>query len=88
MGIDTCIYVEIDDYDYVEYHTMQRWFSQHYHRGHWPSIRKVLTEMQEKFPDRAVYYSPDHYWKWEERDLVTPERLAELDELWKEVGWE
>lgn len=38
----------------------QRYYSETYHRGHWPTIAKCLMELLADPYVRAVYYLPDH----------------------------
>ena len=90
MGIDARVFTtkDADDYERIEYHSLQRWFDATYKRGHWPTLRNQILLMQEKFPDHDIYYSSDTYWDTNPNDVVTPERLAELDKLWEEYGWD
>lgn len=90
MGVDARVFAtkDVEGYERIEYHSMQRWFSDNYPRGHWPTLREQIVFMQEKFPDYDIYYSNDNYWDTEPSHIVTPERLAELDAAWEEYGWD
>jgi hypothetical protein len=66
--------------DTVFVDTIERWYGPGYERGYWPTIYKMIRQMQAMYPKAIVYYRSDNL----AHDKPGMECTAEnLEQLWQ-----
>lgn len=71
--------------DRVYHYTWQRYFSESYPRGDWPTLARELEELRAAFPRATIYYRDDHADMDCPGDEVTPAFMERMWALWRSL---